>query len=257
MAVEPLENDTTIVKQDIIDAYNDVRSVVNAVPASNVGRLALGHQHVATLLAKSGAQPPFAYNEITTDVTVSTTTTTPESTSAMQTSWQRLQATVPGWRLSNGGAGYVMRPGKVLCWANIRISQFAKASSDGRQLALFILTHRADADATDQLTQADLRYQLLDDSNNVNGTARVVDTSGGGTTAPVYEEVASPLSRIVEHSVMLWKVIDKSAVVGTWTLQRLEVKAAVCRGGSTSPTSPINATISGGSIGFIALSDRA
>jgi hypothetical protein len=227
---------------------------------------------VSTLTARNtaGADLPYDSAEISPGdiVTLTTRTTSPENTTNIQTVWKHLQDQVAGWRLTNGGAGYVMRPGKVLAWATVRVGRFSANSDDGRQMAWFALTWRATGDVADQVNKEDTKFCFIDDSNTTTGVQPPTVAITTPTLNPFdgdEERVIGHLSgaqqhvkyaRIGEHNLMLWTIIDKSAVVGAWTLNRLEVKGAICRGASNAPGNAINCYIYGGSIGFIGLNDR-
>jgi hypothetical protein len=274
MAVTPLENGEIITKADIQAAFNDVRTIVNAVPQENVGRLSLGQQHVGTLTATdtTGSVKGYDSGQITTSVTVSKRSTSPETIANVTTQYQHLALTAPGWRITNGGLGYAMRPGKVLAWATVRVSEFTASSNDGRQMFWCALTWRRSTDVADQVNIQDIRFCFLDDSGTALGlglpTIEERETLFGNASQASglpredvaedygYVEPGNNLARICEHNIMLWTIIDASAQPGVWTLSRLEVKAAICRGSSNDPTNAISAIIAGGTIGFVALNDR-
>ena len=212
--------------------HNEARGIANAIPYTGLGVDALGHQHLPSVLV--GAKPA-DYAEVTATTTVvgASHVATTQSLADIQTNWLELTA----YNLTNGGPGYVLPPCKVVAFCCLEIGAWTKllAAAADINYGLYIVLGREDSVDTG-VFHADLADI---------GTVFCPQNRTGKSTNHRYTNM--------HHTVTIFTVIDRTAHVGNWTLEKLAIKAGISMSGNPSVGVTSDFNIAHGNIGFFAL----
>jgi hypothetical protein len=240
MPVTPVQDGDTITKAEIQAMHQSVRDLINTVPEANLGRFTFGPQHIGTATALVTLAEAADFAQTQTNVEVTSTTANPETVSGVRTEFEYLSTTEPTYRLDNGGAGYNIRPGKVLVYCTLNLGHFANNQSEFEEhTAWFALVYRTDGAVSDEVDLADTGCVFVDEVGHISMA------SDGDSSPPYNEEVG--------YQIAIWTIIDKSAAVSSWSLDFVDIKAARCAGGNVPAT---KFTVINGTIGFLSLNDR-
>jgi hypothetical protein len=227
MAVTRPGDGSAITKASVETMHNDARTLVNAIPAVGLGVDSLNHEQVPSLLVGT---KPLDYLEVNASDTVTITEPFGSDTLAdIRANWKELA----GYTLDNGGAGYTFPPCKVFAFCCLTITNYSAVTvtSHTNSGAYFVLGREDDDDTG--VFHADL--------SDV-GRVFIPQNRTGKALADRYSDM--------HHTVMITTVIDKTANVGDWVLEKLVIKGASARAGH--PDHP-TMTIGHGSIGFFAM----
>lgn len=221
MSIARPDSGTVITKADIQAMHQAVRAPVNAVLESQFDRGALGPHVLPSLLFDGDAID-------ITDTTLIDAYMTDESEADVLANWKL----VTGFLLNNATAGYVLPPCIIVVWATLRVEDFydplllTEVKPEQRQQCWVALTRTIDGVESCDLT----------DLGMVHGQRE--------TTTDIYVEC--------EEVITIWTVINQSLAGASFSLDSLQVRAAIGDGGPVAGTSAFY-KIKGGALGFFAV----
>jgi len=273
MAVTKPTNDSVLNKSDITAMHSDVRTLVNDIPKENLGRNSLNHEQLP------GVITAFDYKQSLLAIELDYTQGRfqQETPGSIVTDWycyHKATGLNTNWVLNNLGAGYTLPPCKVIAFMNLRVSRVVW---HGGAFDTSVSTETPHTEYSNSwMLFAGLGYE---DSGGEHfeladtGCVRSLDTNtynGPGAGDPAYQNKAVQFTtgfdqepQIIEQSISIWKVIDKSAEAGNWTLTSIHPRFATFEGDLThksAVTPPMNLSgnppkwkLTSGSLGFFAL----
>jgi hypothetical protein len=223
MPVPTPDSGTTVDVADVVAQHTELIGLVNALAVGNIGRHALGPQHVPSAVVGSDSicsvtNEPLIWDRSggpPSDEVVAETTA--DISGGL---WKILNS----YTLDNGGAGYTLPPCKVLVFFNCRVDNFEAHDRDN---------------------------QLWVNVYHSEDTVEVYDLTHGGMIHPIEQSPSGDPVDICEEPIAISFIIDKTANVGNWDLDFIKVKAGLARGGS-NVLNQFDADIIAGSLTFIA-----
>lgn len=247
----------TILKADLTNLHNNVRTSINDVQAAQIGVNTLGVQHLPSVVHTAdfkatasgfnpllGSDPDFP----SFDLTYSLGRYQEETAASVIANWYRYDTATStnSWVLNGpSGSGYTLPPCKVLAFMTARIYKTT--------------THNS---GQDHFSGKHLLYSILGYEDAGGETFDFADMgvvddyfANLSTTSQTYEFHVSinDDTVIVEHPISIWTIIDKSTEPGDWTLKALFPRWATAEG--TSGHDPPKWTITTGTLGIIAFND--
>jgi len=231
MPVGPPDSGDTITTASIESMHNTLRTLINGLGVSNLGRHSLGPQHTPTIVVGWGwkdlpAQETLTYDplggppddrvleETTADVTGG--------------SWK----TLTGFTLDNAGAGWTLPPCKVLFFIHADLSLIEGQLGVETMVWLCPIIERDTG--TTEVEVLWMRQHHVPE--------RVLEKSA---------LAAGLLPHETDEPYAFVGLLDRTGAGGNWTLDAIKLKAGISRssGGATPKT---EAFIDKGGIGFIA-----
>ena len=246
MAVTKPTNDETLTKDAIKSMHDDVRDVVNDVKEVNLGRNGLNYNQLPGVICaydfKSQTTQPI-------HLTYSDGRFQQETPGSIIADWycyHKATADNANWVLSNSGAGYTLPPCKVIAFINLRISRVVESGKDPTSTTASTAIPHSEY-SNSWMLFAGLGYEdSTGEHFNLSdtGCVRALDTNTyHGTGAANHNKAIQfttgydHMPQVVEQSISIWKVIDKSSEAGDWVLTSIHPRFATFEG-NTSHKNP-------------------
>ena len=278
MAVTKPTNDETLTKDAIKSMHDDVSDVVNDVKEANLGRNGLNYSQLPGVICAYDFKSQ-VLNPIQLEHTMGRfQEETPASIVANWYCYHKATADNANWVLSNSGAGYTLPPCKVIAFMNLRIARVVEAGWDTNSKAASTDIPHSEY-SNSWMLFAGLGYEdSTGEHFNLSdtGCVRALDTNtyhGPGIGSPAHNKAVQFTTgydhkpQVVEQSISIWKVIDKSSEAGDWSLVSIHPRFATFEGNTShknfdgdpatppmiSTGVPPNWRIAHGSFGFFAI----
>ena len=224
MAVPTPKSGEVVAAADVEAMHEVLRTLVNGMPVSAIGRHALGPQHLPSgVVGKDHVC-------VTTEYTVTWDRVGgPPSHDILEETIADIQSgnwlTMTAYDLDNGGAGYTLPPCKVLVFFTCRVTEFLRYDPDNQ--LWFNIHATIDGTPTYDMRQSGMIFPNEEPNPD--------------------QDVANNL---VEQPVSIAFVIDQAAAAGNWVLDQIRVKAGAARG--LSNVGAWTAKVTAGTMSFIA-----
>tara|TARA_Y100001937_G_scaffold80135_1_gene108603 strand:+ start:29773 stop:30606 length:834 start_codon:yes stop_codon:yes gene_type:complete len=237
MAVTKPTHGSVILKGDVIQMHTDVRTLTNDIPVDSLGRNGLNKDQLpANLIA-------YDYLDELTSIELDHTMGRfqQETPGSIVSDWYCHHKTTGTnqWVLNKGGVGYTLPPCKVIAFMNIRVGRcVAHAGAFNNNPLNGANGFHADF-SNSWMFLAALGYEDSSEHWNLadSGCVRAVDTNNYDQVGPAVPRATTNFTtqpkagvQIVEQSMSIWKVIDKSGEAGNWTLAGLFPRFATFEG---------------------------